>query len=66
VGIGARTALGDDKLSTQGRAFEFEPMGAMNDAAEDRVTERGSAITSYRLLTGTWLVIGRDSRSWRS
>ena len=34
-------ALGGDKLSAQGRAFQFDPMGAMNDAVEDRVTERG-------------------------
>ena len=56
-------ALGGDKLSAQGQAFQFDPMGAMNDAVEDRVTERGVAITSCHLLTGTWLVISSEPRS---
>ena len=36
-------AFGGDKLSAQGRAFEFDPMGAVNDAVEDRVAEGGVA-----------------------
>ena len=40
-GRSMRGALGGDKLSAQGRVSQFDPMGAMNDAVEDRVTERG-------------------------
>jgi hypothetical protein len=60
VGIGVRTALGGDKLSTQGRAFEFEPMGAMNDAAEDRVTERG--VGDHLVPFTDWDLAGDRSR----
>ena len=67
VGIGPRAvmrgALGGDKLSAQGRASQFDPMGAMNDAVEDRITERGVGDHLVPLLTGTWLMISGDPRS---
>ena len=28
-------------MTPQGRAFQLDPMGAVNDAVEDRITERG-------------------------
>src|SRR5579863_5262726 len=34
-------ALGGDELTPHRRAFQLDPMGAVNDAVEDRVTERG-------------------------
>lgn len=34
-------AVGGDELSPQRRAFQLDPVRAVNDAVEDRVTERG-------------------------
>lgn len=44
TGQSCNGALGGDGLTPQRWAFQLDPMGAVNDAVEDRVAERGISL----------------------
>jgi hypothetical protein len=42
-GASCRRAFGSDETAAQGRPFELDPMGAVDDAIKDRVGQGGIA-----------------------